>query len=127
MEPETESQQPTDLTRKDRTRRTLVATINLFLSVSLLLSLVAAWVFIPIANTPVVCVFHNKPWWISLVEVSAFLLIPASIVFGIVAVKLSKKEYRGLLRRPGILNIILGVLLTLSLVWAEFLYFVCQL
>ncbi len=127
MKTEPESPQPTRPAREGRTQGTLVALINLLLSVALLLSLGAAWVFIPIANAPAVCVFHHKPWWISLVDGSAFLLIPASIVVGIVAVKSSKKEDRGLLHRLGILNFILGVLLILPLGWAEFLYFVCQL
>jgi hypothetical protein len=124
---ETETPQPIHPARDGRTKGPLVALINLFLSVSLLLSVFAAWVFIPIANTPAVCVFHNKPWWISLTEGSALLLIPTSIVFGIVAVRSSKQGYRGLLLSLGILNIVLGVLLILSLVWAEFLYSVCQL
>jgi hypothetical protein len=85
------------------------------------------WVFIPSANTPAVCVFHHKPWWVSLTEGSALLLIHASIVLGIVAVRPSKQGYRGLLRSLGSINIGLGVLLILSLVWAELLYFVCQL
>ncbi len=127
METETQSPQPTHPAREGRTKGTRVAIINLLLSVSLLLSLFAAWVFIPIANTPAVCVFHNRPWWISLADGSAFILIPASIVFGIVAVRSSKKGYRGLLLSLGIMNIILGVLLILSLLWAEFLYYVCQL
>jgi hypothetical protein len=97
------------------------------LSGALLVSLFAAWVFIPIANTPAVCVFHNKPWWITLTEGSAWILIPAALVLGIVAVRSSKRAYRALLLSVGILNIVLGVVLLLSLVWAEFLYFVCQL
>jgi hypothetical protein len=125
METETPSPQLTDPARENRTKGTWVAILNLLLSVSLLLSLVAAWVFIPVAGT--LCLTHSRPWWISLVDRSAFLLIPASIVFGTMAVRLSKKEYKGLLRSLGILNILLGVLLILSLVWAEFLYFVCQL
>jgi hypothetical protein len=127
METESKSPQPTHPAREGRTKGTLVALINLFLSVSLLLSVFAAWVFIPIANTPAVCVFHNKPWWISLIESSALILIPVSIVFGIVTVRSSKQGYRGLLLSLGSMNIVLGVLLILSLVWAEFLYSVCQL
>ena len=127
METKSKSPQPPHSAREGRTKGTLVALINLFLSVALLLSVFAAWVFIPIANTPAVCVFHNKPWWISITEGSALILIPVSIVFGIVTVRSSKQGYRGLLLSLGILNIVLGVLLILSLVWAEFLYSVCQL
>ena len=127
METKSKSPQPPHPAREGRTKGTLVALINLFLSVALLLSVFVAWVFIPIANTPAVCVFHNKPWWISLTEGSALILIPVSIVFGIVTVRSSKQGYRGLLLSLGILNIVLGVLLILSLVWAEFLYSVCQL
>src|SRR6202521_4360678 len=108
METETPSPQLTDPARENRTKGTWVAILNLLLSVSLLLSLVAAWVFIPVAGT--LCLTHSRPWWISLVDRSAFLLIPASIALGIMAVRLSKKEYKGLLRSLGILNILLGVL-----------------
>lgn len=125
MKTEPDSPQPTH--SEGRTQGTLVALIHLLLSVALLLSLCAAWVFIPIARVPAVCVFHHKPWWISLVEEGAFLLIPVSIVVGILAVKSSEQEGRRLLRRLGMLNIILAILLILSLGWAEFLYFVCQL
>ncbi len=125
METETESSQPTHPAREGPTKGTLVAILNLLLIVSLLLSLFAAWAFIPIANT--VCLTHSRPWWISLTDGSALILIPASIVLGIVAVRSAKKRYRGLLLSLGIINIILGVLLMLSLLWAEFLYFVCQL
>ena len=127
METESTSPQPTHPTRKDPTKGKLVALINLPLTVSLLLSLFAAWAFIPIANTPAVCLFHNRPWWISPADSGAFILIPASIVFGIVAVRSAKKAYKGLLLSLGIINIILGVLLMLSLLWSEFLYSVCQL
>jgi hypothetical protein len=127
METETESPHPTRPAHEGPTRGTLVAIINLLLIVALLLSLFAARAFISIADTPAVCLFHNRPWWISLTDFSAFLLIPASIVFGIVAVRSAKKGYRGLFLNLGIINIILGVLLMLSLLWAEFLYYVCQL
>ena len=121
----TETPQPIHSARESRSKVTPIALINLFLSVSLLLSVFAAWVFIPTAGT--VCLVHTKPWWISFTDGSAFLLIPASIVFGIVAVRASNQGYRGLLLSLGILNIALGVLLMLSLVWAQFLYFVCQM
>jgi hypothetical protein len=124
METETESSQPIHPARVGPTKGTLVALINLLLIVSLL-SLFAAWAFIPVANT--VCLTHSRSWWVSLTDGSAFILIPASIVFGIVAVRSTKKGYRGLLLSLGIINIILGVLLMLSLLWAEFLYYVCQL
>lgn len=124
MQPE--SPQPTHRPLQGRANGRLVATINLFVSAALLLSLCAAWVFIPIARVPAVCVFHHKPWWFSLVEESAFLLIPTSIVVGILAINSLRHEDRRL-RRLGIVTIILGVLLLLSLGWAEFLYFVCQL
>ena len=124
---ETDSTKPTHPVREGRTRGPLVAVLNLLLSIALLVSLFAAWVYIPIANTPAVCLFHNKPWWINFTEVSAWVLIPAALVLGIVAVRSSKRAYRALLLSVGILNIVLGVLLILSLVWAEFLYFVCQL
>jgi heme/copper-type cytochrome/quinol oxidase subunit 3 len=127
METETESPQPTQPAQEGPTKGTLVAIINLLLIFALLLSLFAAWAFIPIANTPAVCLFHNKPWWISLTDFSAFLLLPASIVFGIVAVRSAKKGNKGHLLSLGIINIILGVLLMFSLLWAEFLFFVCQL
>jgi hypothetical protein len=127
METGPETTQPTHPAGKGRTKGPLVAIINLFLSVFLLLSLIAAWVFVPIANTPAVCVFHNKPWWISLTDGIAFILVPVSIVSGIVAIRASKQEYRGLLLSLGIMNIVLSVLLALSLSWAQFLYFVCQL
>lgn len=127
METEIESPQPTRPAHKGPIKGTLVAIINLLLIVALLLSLFAAWAFIPIANTPAVCLFHNRPWWISLTDLSAFLLVPALIVFDIVAVRSARKGYRGLLLSLGIINIILGVMLMLSLLWAEFLYFVCQL
>ena len=127
MQTENDSPQPTHPGRFGRTRGPLVAVLNLLLSGALLVSLFATWVFIPIANTPVVCVFHNKPWWINVTEGSAWILIPAALVLGIVAVRSSKRGYRALLLSVGILNIVLGVLLLLSLVWAEFLYFVCQL
>lgn len=124
MQPE--SPQPTHRPLEGRTNGRLVAIINLFVSAALLLSLCAAWVFTPIARVPAVCVFHHKPWWFSLVEWAAFLLIPASIVVGIQAISSTQHEDRRL-RRHGIANIILGALLLLSLGWAEFLYFVCQL
>jgi hypothetical protein len=124
MQPE--SPQPTHRPLEGRANGRLVAIINLFVSAALLLSLCAAWLFIPIARIPAVCVFHHKPWWFSLVEWAAFLLIPASIVVGILAVNSKQQEDRRL-RRHGIANIILGVFLLLSLGWAEFLYFVCQL
>ena len=127
MEPETESPQPTHSARVGPTKGKLVALINLLLSVALLLSLFAAWAFIPIANHLEVCLLHNKPWWVSLTDISAFILIPTAIVFGIVAVRSSKQGYRGLLLCLGILNIVLGVLLLLSLVYAEYLYVFCQL
>jgi hypothetical protein len=122
---ETETPHPLHEQREGRTKGKPIALINLMLIVSLLLSLFAAWVFIPTAG--MVCLVHNKPWWISFTDGSAFLLIPASIVFGIVAVRASNQGYRGLLLSLGILNIALGVLLMLSLVWAQFLYFVCQM
>lgn len=127
MQPEPESPQPTHRAREGRANGRLVALITLLVSVALLLSLAAAWAFIPIARVPAVCVFHHKPWWITLVDWSAFLLIPASIIFGLEALNPLKKQYSVRLRRLGRLNIILGVLLLLSLAWAEFLYFVCQL
>jgi hypothetical protein len=127
METETENPHPTRPTHEGPTRGTLVAIINQLLIVALLLSLFAAQAFKSIAGTPAVCLFHNRPWWISLTDFSAFLLIPASIVFGIVAVRSAKKGYRGLLRNLGIINIILAVLLMFSLLWAELLYFVCVL
>jgi hypothetical protein len=120
-----ETPQSTHSAREGRTKGTPIALINLFLSVYLLLSIFAAWVFIPTAGT--VCLVHYKPWWISLTDGSAFLLVPASIAFGIVAVRSSRQGYRGLLLSLGIMNISLGILLLLSLVWAQFLYFVCQL
>lgn len=124
----TESTQPTYSNGEGRTKGTLVALFNLLLSISLLLSLCATWFFVPIARDPAVCVFHNKPWWFSLTEGSALVLIPASIVLGRVAVRTSKQGYRGhRLRSLGIMTIVLGTLLILSLAWAEFLYFVCQL
>jgi hypothetical protein len=127
METETDSPQPTHPVREGRTRGPLVAVLNLLLNVALLVSLFAAWGFIPIASTPAVCVFHHKPWWINLTEGSAWILIPTAIALGIVAVRSSKQAYRALLLSVGILNIVLGVLLILSLMWAEFMYFVCQL
>ena len=107
METETDSPQPTQPAPEGRTRGLLVAVLNLLLSVALLVSLVLAWVFIPVANTPAVCVFHNKPWWINITEESAWILIPAAIVLGIVAVRASKQAYRALLLSVGILNIVL--------------------
>ncbi len=126
MTTEPRSPQPAHPAREGRTQGTLVALINLLLGAALLLSLCAAWFFIPIARDPAVCVFHHKLWWFSLVEWAAFLLIPASIVVGILTVNSSQNEDRRL-RRLGMANIILGVLLLLSLGLAEFLYFVCQL
>ena len=52
---ETDSPQPTHPVREGRTRGLLVAILNVLLSGALLVSLFAAWVFIPIANTPAVC------------------------------------------------------------------------
>lgn len=124
MQPE--SPQPTHRPLEGRANGRRVAIINLFISAALLLSLCATWVFIPIARVPAVCVFHHKPWWFSPVEWAAFLLIPASIIVGVLAVNSTQYEDRRL-RRHGIVNIILGVLLLLSLGLAEFLYFVCQL
>src|SRR5690349_14527963 len=116
MQPEPEFPPPSQRVREGRPKGRLVALINLCVGVALLLSLGAAWAFIPIARVPAVCVFHHKPWWISLVDWSAFLLIPASIIFGIEAVNSSKQQDRDHhLRRLGLLNIILGVLLILSL------------
>ena len=69
----------------------------------------------------------HKPWWIILVDWSAFLLIPAAIILGLEVTNPLKQQYSVRLRRLGRLNIILAVLLILSLAWTEFLYFVCQL
>ena len=52
---EPDSPQPTHSAHESRTQGTLIALINLLLSVALLLSLGAAWVFIPIARVPAVC------------------------------------------------------------------------
>ena len=127
METRSKIQLPVPPAYEGRAKRALFTLINLFLGALLLLSLFAAWIFIPVANTPAICVFHNKPWWISLTEGSAWILVPVSIVFGIVAIRSLRQGYRGFLLNLGILNVILGILLTLSLLLAEFLYFVCQL
>lgn len=127
METRSKIQPPVPPAYGGRTKRALFTLINLFLGALLLLSLLAAWIFIPVANTPAICVFHNKPWWISLAEGSAWILVPVSIVFGIVAVRSLKQGYRGFLLNLGILNVVLGILLALSLLLGEFLYFVCQL
>jgi hypothetical protein len=127
MQSEPESPQPGHRTYEGRANGRLVALITLLVSVALLLSLGAAWVFIPIARVPAVCVFHHKSRWIILVDWSAFLLIPTAIISGLEVTSPMKKQYSVRLRRVGKLNIILAVLLILSLAGAEFLYFVCQL
>jgi hypothetical protein len=127
METRSKIQPPTHPVYESRAKSAFFALAALFLSVSLLFSLFAAWIFIPVANAPAICVFHNKPWWISLTEGCALILVPVSIIFGIVAVRSLKQGYRGFLLSAGILNAVLGALLTLSLLLAEFLYFVCQL
>ena len=127
MDTKPNSPRMTHPARKEQTRRRLVALLNLVLSGALFVSVCAAWVFTSVANTPAVCLFHNRPWWINPIEWSAWILTPASIILGIVAIRSSKQGDRDLLLSVGILTIVLGIVLMLLLVWAEFLYFVCQL
>jgi hypothetical protein len=118
METKTASPQPPRPAREDRL--SAIALISLLLSGLVWLCIFLSWG--GPQPTPGNCFL---PWWLPFFNGSALLLIPGSLVFGIVAIIVplaAKKGHTGLhdTRPLGIMNIIFAAFLCLAVVGANF-------